>query len=123
MIRNRNNTQSFNDGTVRVYAVKNASEPGNLPVEELELKHELRYCERTVGIKRYYAALQANVQIDRVLRCNRREDVSTQDVAIVNGCNYVIGQVQYPQDVLPPCMDLSLKRVEKVYGIISDADS
>lgn len=107
----RSKAERFNDGVVKVYAVTNAAPPGGKPVEALALKQTLRYKERTVGLTRYYAALQANVRVQYVLRCLRVPGVSTQDVAIPNdGKQYKIAQVQYPEDVTPPVMDLTLVR-------------
>lgn len=114
----RSNAERFNDGVVKVYAVTNSALPGEKPVEALTLKQTLRYKERTVGLTRYYAALQANVRVQAVLRCLRVPGVSTQDVAIPNdGKQYKISQVQYPEDVTPPVMDLTLDALEAVYDI------
>ena len=87
-------------------------------METLALAQTLRYHERTVGLSRYYEALQANVRVQYVLRCPRLTSVSTQDVAIPNdGRQYRIVQVQYPEDVQPPVMDLTLEEVAAAYGI------
>jgi len=48
----------------------------------------------------------------------RVTDVSTQDVVIpTDGEQYKIVQVQYPEDVYPPVMDLSLERIDAAYDI------
>jgi hypothetical protein len=67
---------------------------------------------------RFWNAQQQNVSIDRIVRMPRQEDVSTQDVAILeNEMQYDIVQVQYPEDVTPLCMDLSLRRREENYDL------
>ena len=105
-------TQSYNDGVVSIYTVSDVSQPGGMPVEALTLKEALRYEERTVGLTRFYAALQNNVNIKYVLRCPRIRSISTQDVAVpVDGKQYKIVQIQYPQDVEPPSMDLTLEEL------------
>lgn len=109
--------QTHNDGVVKIYKVANIAPPGGMPKKGLVLKETLRYKERTVGIKRYYAALQANVRIDYVLRCPRLQSVSSQDVAIPNdGMQYSIEQIQYPEDA-PLDMDLTLKGVAAQYDL------
>lgn len=114
----RSKAQRFNSGVVRIYTVTNTAADGAKPVETLTLAHTLRYHERTVGLTRYYEALQANVRVQHVLRCPRLTCVSTQDVAIPNdGRQYRIVQVQYPEDVTPPVMDLTLDALEAVYDI------
>lgn len=111
-------TQSFNDGVVKIYAVGNVSPLGSKPKEQLTLKGVLRYKERTVGLTRFWTAKQASVNIRYVLRCPLLRDVSTKDVAIPNdGKQYKIIQVQYPEDIEPPVMDLTLEEVSAVYGI------
>lgn len=111
--------QTFNDGVVDIYSVDNIAETGNMPKERLTLKAgSLRYKERTVGMGRYWAAMQAQAKIDMVLRVQRIRNVSVQDIAIPNdGEQYIIKQVQYPEDVYPPVMDLSLERLVQKYDV------
>ena len=111
-------TQTFNDGVVKIYEVTNTAPPGGMPVEGIALKQTLRYKERTVGLTRRNFARQDNVVIKYVLRCPRLRDVSAQDVAIPNdGNQYRIWDVQYPEDIEPPVMDITLEEMEGVYDI------
>ncbi len=112
------NTQTFNSGIVNIYDVTNTAGPGDMPQWAITLKRTLRYKERTVGLQRFWAAHQANVTVNYVLRCPRLRDVSAQDVAIPNdGKQYRIVQIQYPEDVDPPVMDLTLEEIKPVYDI------
>lgn len=112
------NSQQFNDGIVKIYDVTNTAPDGGMPVEKLTSKQTLRYKERTVGMNRFWTAMQANVRVQYVLRCQRLRDVSTQDVAIPNdGKQYRIVQIQYPEDVDPPVMDLTLEELKQCYDI------
>ncbi|HBV86886.1 MAG TPA: hypothetical protein DEF42_09615 [Desulfosporosinus sp.] len=112
-------TQAFNDGVVSIYKVGNISPSGNMPKEGLTFKvGPLRYEERIVGMGRFWSAMQAKARIDMVLRVPQLRGVSSQDIAIPNdGKQYEIKQIQYPPDVDPPVMDLSLERVDAVYDI------
>lgn len=105
--------ETFNDGLCTISTVTNDAQPGKKPVEKLTPRYVgLRYRERTVGIARYYTAAQANVRVDRVIRVARLRDVTTRDKATTeDGVTYYIRQVQYPEGVEPPVMDLSLERV------------
>lgn len=114
-MKQKQQKQTYNDGLAMVCEKANIAEPGCMPKEGLAVRLKLRFDERTVGINRFYAATQANVQIDRVIRCQRREDVSTQDTVQINGQSYEIKQIQYPKDVVPKSMDLSLKKVVQKY--------
>lgn len=109
----QNRSQTFNDGIVKIYRVENVSEPGEAPTEELAFKASLRYKERTVGFSRYYSAMQANTKVSALIRCPRVPDVNEKDVAILtNGEKYEISFIQYPEDTVPPVMDLTLERVK-----------
>lgn len=112
-------TQTFNDGIANIYAVNNIADQGNMPKDELILKVEgLRYKERTVGMTRYWSAMQAQARIDIVLRMPQLKNVSLHDVVIpTDGQQYRIVQVQYPEDVYPLVMDLSLQRLEVAYDV------
>lgn len=111
--------QTFNDGIVNIYSVGNIAADGNKPVEGLTLKAgPLRYHERTVGMSRYWAAMQNQTKVDLLLRVPQLRNVSTHDIAIPNdGKQYEIKQVQYPEDVEPPVMDLSLERLDSDYDL------
>ena len=109
---------SYGDGVVTIYDVSDdGGTSGGAAQETLTPKETLRYMERTVGIRRNYAALQANVVVSMVIRCPRRRNISTQDIAKPNdGEYYRIVQVQYPESVKPESMDLSLEIIEGKYN-------
>jgi hypothetical protein len=114
-------TQSFNDGIANIYKVGDVALPGDMPKEGLVFQQTLRYHERTVGLGRYYAALQKNIKVDFVIRCPEVRGLSDKDtdilVATLNGgSQYEIKQIQYPEDVEPPVMDLTLERIGEPYG-------
>jgi len=113
MMMKEQKNQTFNDGIVKIYGLKNIAEEGLRPVVKPCFKEVLRFRERTVGITRYNLNLQNNAKIDRLLRVQTRRNISTQDIAVVNGEQYVIKQVQYIENL--DVMDLSLERVEQNY--------
>ena len=101
--------QPVNDGVVRIYSTVNVSESGEYPDMQPVHKETLRYKERTVGIKRFMEAKQANADVKYVLRVPLRRSVSALDIAVPNdGERYEIFQVQYTEDISPPAMDLTL---------------
>lgn len=119
MIRDdlRSNVQAFSDGVCAVYGEENVARPGGMPAMEPVLKGKLCYEERTVGMARYAQYLQQDVEISRILRVPRKIEVSTQDVVVpTDGKKYRVKQVQYPREAVPPCMDLSLERIDNDYG-------
>lgn len=113
-------TQQFNDGIVNIYSIGNIAAFGNMPKDGLKQPakvENLRYEERTVGMSRYWTAKQEHAQIEQLIRTQRINSVTAHDVAILNGQQYDIVQVQYPKETEPPCMDLSLERLEVAYEI------
>lgn len=111
-------TQTFNDGIIDIYSVGNIATPGNMPKDGLTAKvSNLRFEEHIVGMSRYWTAKQDQAQISLLVRAQRINSVTTHDVAILNGQQYGILQVQYLNDIEPPCMDLSLERLEVTYEI------
>lgn len=105
--------QTFNDGLCAVYAVTNDAQPGNMPHRQLTLRTgPLRFSKRTVGMSRFWQGKQAGATIDMLIRVQRVPGISTHDIAVLHdGTQFSIEQIQEPEDVVPPAMDLSLQRV------------
>lgn len=111
-------TQNYNDGIVTIYGVKDAAQPGYKPVQTLKQKVVLRYDEQRLGIQRYYAAKQNQVEIQRVIRTQRLTAVSTQDIAVTeDGKQYAINLIQVTDGVYPPSMDLTLTKIQQKYEV------
>lgn len=104
-------TQCFDDGIITIYSTEDKAQPGYYPQIELSEKVTLRYEERSLGIQRYYAAAQNQIEVERVVRVPRYPGVTNQDVARTeDGTYYRIDLVQSVVDVYPPCMDLTLAK-------------
>ena len=111
-------TQPYRDGVVRIYAVTDAAQPGYQPKPALTLAETLFYAERRVGLQRYYSGKQAQVQVERVIRTQTRPAVNPQCIAVTeDGTQYGIELVQQLQDVYPPSMDLTLTRIDQKYEV------
>nr|WP_315021837.1 hypothetical protein [uncultured Aminipila sp.] len=112
-------TQTFNDGNVSIYEVIDVAQPGRKTVKKLRFKNTLNYENRTVGVTRFYTAMQSNVKIAYLIRCPFISGVSTNDVAVLqDGCQYDIKQAQKPTDVEISVMDLTLERIGNAYGYV-----
>ena len=111
-------TQSYRDGVVRIYTVTDGAAPGYQPRPVLTLLETLFYQERRVGLQRYYAGRQAQVEVERVIRTQLRPAANPQCVAVTeDGVQYGIELVQQVQDVYPPSMDLTLVRIDQKYEV------
>lgn len=109
-------SQTYNDGIVTIYQAEDIAQPGYRPEARLTKKVSLRYEEQRLGIQRYYAALQNQIGVSRVIRCPR-QDVSTQDIAVTeDGRQYRIDLVQRVDNVWPPSLDLTLAAVRQETG-------
>lgn len=106
----------FNDGVADIYSVRNIALPGDMPKEGLCMKYQaIRFEYQTIGVKRHYEAMQANAQLEELIRLPMHRDISSQDVAVINGKRYLINQVQHDSGTRPPSSKLSLIRSEEAY--------
>lgn len=113
-------TQEMNSGVVKIYSVEDSAQPGYQPKPSLTLKLTLRYEEQRLGINRLYMSRQNQAEVEKVIRVPRQDSISNQDVAILeSGSQYSIDYTQTVQDVYPPCLDLSLVKVEQNYEVPS----
>lgn len=93
--------QTFLDGNCEIYVM---DEDGNAAKK----KGKMRFEDRTVGSKRYYEAMTAKVQIDRLIRVLFRPWITTEYLAVIDGEIYEIKRVQ-KIPTSPVSMDLSLQ--------------
>ena len=114
MIKQKPQDNPYPDGIVKLYHEENQAKPGNMPKEGLRYRLTLRYRRKTVGMTRYYTALQQQQRIDEMIRCPLEPSVSVRDIAEVypGGKRYIVRQVQYPENTTVPMMDLALERLE-----------
>lgn len=110
MIKNELEIQTYNDGLVAIYETVAPRTLAEHPI------YKLCYEDRTVGVTRYYAAQQANAKIAHVLRCPKIKAVGTQHIAVLDDHNYAITLIQYPKNVTPESMDLTLEEVRGNYA-------
>lgn len=101
MQNSRDIFEVFNDGICSFHVM---DEDGNAGTE----KERLRFQDRTVGVKRYYEAMTAKVQIDRLIRVPMRPWLTSEYLAVIEGTVYEIKQVQKISDTRPKTNDISL---------------
>lgn len=120
-------TQTFNDGLVTVYRLKDEAEPGYMPKPKPVKVALLRYEERRLGLTRYYSAKQNNVQVERVVRVPKGAPIAAQDIAVTeDGQEYAIDLVQTVDGVWPDSLDLTLAKVSQkriTADGVSDSDT
>lgn len=110
---------TFDDGILTIYEVTNSAQPGAKPAPALAEKSKHYFAYETLGVTRYYAALQADQQIAAVVDIPGWYDVKTTDICILeDGGQYIISMVQptTDEDGLR-IMKLSLERVSQTYEV------
>lgn len=111
MLKQKPQDEAFADGIVKILRPVDNAEPGDMPVEKLELILTLRYRRRTVGVTRHYTAMQNMQRVDEVIRCPAAREVLEDDIAILPEGRYIVRQVQYPEGTAVKVMDIALERV------------
>lgn len=116
-MRDKQKFLSFTDGIVDVFGVENIAPKGDKPRDGLRLKFRLRFEYQTIGVRRNYEAMQADVELSELIRIPKHRDISSQDVAIIDERQYRIEQVQHEGSTRPPSSKLSLSRLEVNYDL------
>lgn len=102
MTTQRNVTfEKFNDGIVAICEI---DDDGNAGTQ----KEKLRFSEKTVGYNRYYEAMTAKVQIDKLIRVPLRRWLTSEYLAVIGSDVYEIHQAQTIMDSFPKTTALSL---------------
>ena len=109
-------SQTYNDGILTVYSVEPGAVPDHMSLAGLTEKAKLLYAERRMGVQRYFAGIQLQIRIDKVVRCQNTGFVAAHDVVITeNGKHYSVQMVQPCYDVYPPSVDISLSAIDEQF--------
>lgn len=102
-------SQSYNDGLARIYRMTDVAPPGRKPELKPVFVAAVRYEEQRLGVSRFYAAQQNNVQIERVIRVPAGVSIAAQDVVVTeDGFQLDVNMVQIVPGVRPASLDLTL---------------
>lgn len=102
-------SQTYNDGIVKLYCVQDTAETGRMPVRHETLVVQLDYENRSVGSSQFYQAAQAQIKIEKVIRVQRRSGIDTKMMAeLEDGTKYDVARVQLITDCRPASLDLTL---------------
>lgn len=104
-------------GILTIYSLTNTAEPGLMPVEKPVKICEAYYMEQTIGVTRAYAAMSANQQIDKLVRCfNTALSVNAEYAVLEGGDQYRITLKQVRGDDV----DLTLERLEDYLDVSTE---
>jgi len=96
--------QTFNDGILKIYETDENGDMKNIPKIG-----NVRFSNRVIGAKRYFAAAQAQIEFSDLVRIPLITTISNYDVVVMSGYKYEIKQIQCIYDSNPPCVDLTLR--------------
>lgn len=96
--------QTFNSGLCDIYEVV-----GNKLAEQP--KNVMRFGERVIGYKRYYAARTATTEINRLIHIPLCENVDAHDNVVIDKVRYKVEQIQHLRDTNPSVTVLTLRKV------------
>lgn len=108
--------ETFNDGIIKIYEIKDVSLPGDRPCMRPVLYREHSFEYRTIGVKRNYEAMQASVRLDEMVKIHLDRGTSPQQIAVIDGIQYNVVQTQHRTNTLPPTSLVSLQRREEYYA-------
>lgn len=95
---------TFNDGTADIYEIDD-----NDNIIKSSLK-KFRFGNRTVGVNRYFAARQNDINLSKVIHIHQFLQMRTDYAVVIDGTRYKVIQVQHLADTNPKCTVLSLEQ-------------
>lgn len=125
---------TFDDGIVGIYELTQIKVPSKMPVEGLSLSERYFFGYDTLGINRYYTALQAKQEIVAVINIpGWHEIAANRHIAIIAGVdgNITADEQQYRIVMVQPMTDeyglritkMSLERIGDSYAVFPTSSS
>ena len=100
----KNEFLTFNDGIVNIFETDDDDEILK------ESRRFFAYGARAVGVKRFYAAYQNDIELEKVIHIHYLPDLTTQKAVVIDKTRYDIKQVQHFKHTKPRCTVLSLSQ-------------
>ena len=102
--------RTFNDGICTIHCTDDDGNAGDVVAK-------VRFQKRTIGVTRFYEAMTAKVQLDKLIRIPLQPWLTTEYFIVIGAEVYEIKQAQEIMDTMPKASDVSLKltRQRRVY--------
>lgn len=105
---------TFDDGILTVYRPQNTAGPGDKPQPGLKFIGRHYYSISSLGVTRYYAAMQAGQDVSAVVAVPGWNDIVTNDVIVLDdGRKYGAEMVQ------PETDEFGLRIMRVTLGVLS----
>lgn len=105
---------TFDDGILTVYRPQNTAGPGDKPVPGLKFIGRHYYGISSLGVTRYYAAMQAGQDVSAVVAVPGWNDIVTNDVIVLDD-----GQKYRAEMVQPETDEFGLRIMRVTLGVLS----
>lgn len=105
---------TFDDGILTVYRPQNTAGPGDKPVPGLTFRGRYYYGISSLGVTRYYAAMQAGQDMSAVVAVPGWNDIVTNDVIVLDD-----GRKYRAEMVQPETDEFGLRIMRVTLGVLS----
>ena len=105
---------TFDDGILSVYRPENTAGPGDKPQPGYIFKGRYYYGFASLGVTRYYAAMQAGQDVSAVVAVPGWNDIVTNDVIVLDD-----GQKYGAEMVQPETDEFGLRIMRVTLGVLS----
>lgn len=114
--------QTFTDGLATFYHAKNDAGKGNRPKYTMEEFLSVPFTEKKIGDVRYYAAMQADSKISKVIRIPRVGGIEPAgDIVTISGDDrqYRVQKTARNTMTTPESLDVTLEVSKQTYKAVT----
>lgn len=105
---------TFDDGILTVYRPQNTAGPGDKPVPGLTFRGRYYYGFASLGVTRYYAAMQAGQDVSAIVTVPGWDDIITNDIVVLDD-----GRQYWAEMVQPETDAFGLRITRITLGVLS----
>lgn len=105
---------TFDDGILTVYRPENTAGPGDKPQPGLTFRGRYYYSISSLGVTRYYAAMQAGQDVAAVVAVPGWDDIITNDIVVLDD-----GRQYWAEMVQPETDAFGLRITRITLGVLS----
>lgn len=104
---------TFDDGILTVYRPQNTAGPGDQPQPGLTFRGRYYYSISSLGVTRYYAAMQAGQDVSAIVTVPGWDDIITNDIVILDD-----GRQYWAEMVQPETDEFGLRITRITLGVL-----
>ena len=105
---------TFDDGILTVYRPQNTAGPGDKPQPGLTFRGRYYYGFASLGVTRYYAAMQAGQDVSAIVTVPGWDDIITNDIVVLDD-----GRQYWAEMVQPETDEFGLRITRITLGVLS----